>query len=445
MSLTIVILAAGKGTRMKSNLPKIMHPIAGFPMVEYLLDVAHEICADDIRLVLSNEIAQYLDKNPLSKDYNYRTIIQKDLIGTANAVSCAIDTGPTYEQVLVLYADAPLINSSVLKSMIEIRVNNIDMSIVNLGFHTDIPHGYGRMITIDDYLIDIVEEKSADAHQKEINLCNSGIMLGDAKILKELLPKITNDNAAKEYYLTDVIRMANQSGYNCGYTVADELEVMGVNSQHQLAEVNFIIQTRLRQQFMNDGVMMIDPHSVFLSKDTIIGRGVVIEPGVYIGPNVSIADNCTIKSHSYIEGAVIESGCVIGPFARIRPQTKLDTEVHIGNFVEVKNSHLASGVKAGHLSYIGDAEVGEDSNIGAGTVFCNYDGIKKQRTTVGNEVFIGSNVAIVSPCVIGDHALIAAGSVVTEDVAKNDLVIARNKQSNFSGKGMVGRKKGDKD
>jgi len=440
MSLTIIILAAGKGTRMCSDLPKVMHPVAGFPMVEYLLDVAHEMGTDDVRLVISNDISKHIEKAPLSKKYHYRPVIQKDLSGTANAVACAIAAAPLQDQVLILYADSPLIDAHVLQTMVTMRSNNSAMSVVNLGFHTETPHGYGRMITVDDYLIDVVEEKSATPAQKAINLCNSGIMLVDSNILKELLPRISNDNTAKEYYLTDIIKMANQAGYSCGYTIADEMEVMGVNSQHQLSEVNFIVQTRLRQKFMNEGVMMQDPHSVFLSKDTVIGRGAVIEPFVWIGTGVTIGSNCVIKAYSYIEGATIDADCTVGPFARIRPGTHMEEGSHIGNFVEVKNSQLASGVKASHLSYIGDAEIGQNSNIGAGTIFCNYDGAKKHRTKVGKQVFIGSNSAIVAPCTIADHALVAAGSVISKDIAEDEMAIARGRQSNLARKGMKSRK-----
>lgn len=442
MAITIVILAAGKGTRMCSDLPKVMHPVAGFPMVEYLLDVAHEMSVEDVRLVISADIAKYIEQNPLSKQYGYQTVIQKDLSGTANAVACAVAASPVQDQVLVLYADSPLIDHQVLQNMVTMRANNNALSVINLGFYTDVPHGYGRMITVDDYLIDIVEEKSATAAQKEIKLCNSGIMLVDSKVLKALLPKITNDNSAKEYYLTDIVKMANQFGHNCGFTVADEMEVMGVNSQHQLSEVNFIVQTRLRQKFMSEGVMMPDPHSVFFSKDTVIGRGVVIEPFVWVGPGVTISDNCLIRAHSYIEGAVIDNGCAVGPFARIRPGTHMESGAHVGNFVEVKNSKLSSEVKVSHLSYVGDAEIGEGSNIGAGTVFCNYDGVKKHRSKVGKNVFVGSNSAIVAPCEIGDHALIAAGSVITKDVAVDEMAVARGRQTNLPNRGAKSRKSG---
>lgn len=439
MSLTIIILAAGKGTRMGSNIPKVMHPVAGVPMIEYLLEVSQSL-SDDVRLVINSDLEKYIELNPLTKKYNYETVIQTDLSGTGNAVSCAVSSREVKENILVLYGDSPLIELDALEEMLNMISINDKLSVINLGFYTTFPHGYGRMITVDNYLVDIVEEKSATESQKEINLCNSGIMLIKSEVLKELLPQINNDNKAKEYYLTDVIKIANQSGYSCGFTVADEYQIMGVNSQGQLAEVNFIVQTNMREKAMKNGVIMLDPQSTFLSRDTKIGAGSIIEPFVFIGLGVEIGEGCTIKSHSYIEGAKIEDNCSVGPFARIRPETTLQSGVSIGNFVEVKNSTIKSGSKASHLSYIGDTDIGSRSNIGAGVVFCNYDGVNKHRSSVGEGVFIGSNSAIISPCNIEDDALIAAGSVITKDVLKNDLAVARSRQTNISDKGMAERK-----
>lgn len=441
MSITIIILAAGKGVRMGSSLPKVMHPIAGFPMIEYLLDSAIDMGVEDVRVVLNSEVITYIEQNPFSKPYEYKTIVQKDLSGTASALSCALAAVTLKQQVLVLYADSPLISVEILQEMLKKYNEQSEIALVSLGFYSDNPRGYGRMLTVDDYLLDVVEEKDATAAQKSINLCNSGIMLANSKILQEILPKITNNNASKEYYLTDAIKIANQSGYSCSFCLADELEVMGVNSQSQLADVNFIVQTKLRQKFMKDGVMMYDPNSTFLSKDTKIAPGVIIEPFVYIGPNVTIGKNSIIKAHSYIEGAIIEENCSIGPFARIRPTTHLEGKTHIGNFVEVKNSQLSTNVKASHLSYIGDAQIGSDTNIGAGAVFCNYDGVTKHRTEVGVNSFIGSNSSIIAPRKIGDGVIVAAGSVITADVNNDELAVSRGKQKNIVGKGMLTRKK----
>jgi bifunctional UDP-N-acetylglucosamine pyrophosphorylase/glucosamine-1-phosphate N-acetyltransferase len=425
---------------MHSHIPKVMNHIANFPMVEYLLEVAEKMKSKDIRLVLNSEVDSYIKQNPLSREFKYQTIIQKNISGTASAVKCAIESSKLGSEVLILYADSPLINEQTLKNMLALRAKHKNMSLISLGFFTDIPHGYGRMITIDEYLIDIVEERIATPEQKAINLCNSGIILISAEVLKNILPQISKDNPAGEYYLTEIVRIANNASQSCGYVVADEMGLMGVNSQNQLSEVNFIVQTKLRQKMMSEGVTLIDPNSTFFSKDTIIKPGTIIEPFVYFGRGVSIGEKCIIKAHSYIEGVIIEPNCSVGPFARIRPESSLAEGVSIGNFVEIKNSHLSPDVKAGHLSYIGDAEIGEACNIGAGTIFCNYDGTKKHKTKVGKNVFIGSNSSIIAPCQLQDHSLIGAGSVITKNVAKDELALGRCKQENFPKKGTKTRK-----
>ena len=432
MSFTVIILAAGKGTRMKSSTPKVMHKVAGRPMLEYLIGTATDLKSEDIRVVSSDELMQADGIKELEAKYPAVSFIkQKDRLGTSHAVKCAIDHKEVAEKVIVLYADSPLISYESICNMVDEYENNEDAQIVNLGFYAQDPTGYGRFITqYDNELFDIIEEKEATEEQKEINLCNSGIILAKGSLLGGLIESIDNNNAVGEYYLTDIVKIANSQGVSCCYTLAEEYEVLGVNTRVQLAEVENIMQCILKEKAMLDGVTIIDPDTVYLSIDTEFAEDITIHPNVVIGEGVKIDEGVEILPFSHIAGAIIESNAVVGPFARLRPETNIGSDSKIGNFVELKKANIGSGTKISHLSYVGDASIGEGSNIGAGTIFCNYDGKKKHHSNIGKNAFIGSNSCIISPVNVGDNVLVGAGSVITDDVEEGDLAIARSKQVN---------------
>ena len=329
-------------------------------------------------------------------------------------------------QVAVLYADNPLIRPATLQRL---RKSHAPRRLSLLAFRTTDPGLYGRVITGADGLVSrIVEAADASATERTVNLCNAGVLCGGAAEMHRWLLAVRNDNAKKEYYLTDVVALARRDGWSVSAVEAPAEELGGVNSRTELARAEAVLQGWLREAAMEAGVTMIDPSSVFLSADTRLSADVTIEPHVFFGPGVTVAANATIRAFSHIEGADIGAGAIVGPFARLRPGVRLDQDVHVGNFVEVKASHLAAGVKANHLSYIGDATVGARTNIGAGTITCNYDGYAKHRTSIGAGVFVGSDVALVAPVSVGDGAVIAAGSVITEDVAPDALALARGRQ-----------------
>lgn len=412
--ITAFIVAAGKGTRMKSSLPKVMHKIVHLPMIEHVALNAKSAGISDLVYILA-------------KNHQYdaqKIAIQKEQLGTGHAVQIALQQYPTQEgKIIILYGDTPLITPSTIQKMIAA----LDSApLIVLGFEPANAAQYGRLKMKDGTVSEIVEYIDANEEERNIKLCNSGVIAADAALLNKLLPKINNCNAKKEYYLTDLVALNG----GAGLVIASEDEVMGVNDRAQLARAENIMQERLRKVAMENGVTMIDPSSVYLAYDTKFGRDIILEPNIYFGPNVEIEDNVEIKFSSHIEGAIICSGSRIGPFARIRPSTKIGQNSKIGNFVEVKNAKIGESVGINHLSYIGDAAIGRKTNIGAGTITCNYDGIKKSHTIIGENVFIGSNSALIAPVEIGDGALIAAGSTITHNVPANSKSFARARQEN---------------
>ena len=434
-SLSIVILAAGKGTRMKSKLPKVLHRIGGCPMLSHVLALAQDCRADSISVVVGPEMDEVATQ--VARDApEARIFIQSEQKGTADAVLAARDalvgrTGP----VVVLYADTPLIEAQTISRMVSVLKKK--EGIVVLGFEPDDPTGYGRLICNANGDIEAIrEEKDASDSERQIRLCNSGVLAFDVLDLVHVLDRISDDNAKKEFYLTDAVHIVRSDGGQAAYVTGTASEVLGVNSREQLAVAEAIWQRRVRRQFMDSGVTMIAPETVWLSYDTQIGRDVTIEPNVVFGPGVVIEDDVEIRANSHLvgidkkssAGVRVACGSVIGPYARLRPGAVVGKGAHVGNFVEIKSAELSDGAKVNHLTYVGDALVGEGSNIGAGTIFCNYDGFNKARSELGAGVFIGSNSALVAPVKIGDGAYVAAGSVITKDVEPDSLAIERSEQ-----------------
>lgn len=415
-----VILAAGKGTRMKSRKPKVMHALAGRPMIQHLLASVRAAKLDRAVIVVGPEmesVAEAVSPVPAA--------VQKDRLGTGHAVLCAKDALKGFAgDVLVLYGDTPLLTPETLRRVMAARRKGA--AVVVLGFEPADPGAYGRLVLGAKGGLDaIVEFKDATPEQRAIGLCNSGVMAADAALLFGLLSKVRNDNAKGEYYLTDVVALARKKGLPCAVVRAPEEELLGVNSRGEQAVAEAVIQTRLRARAMENGATLIDPSSVFFSVDTKLGQDVTVGPNVIFGPGVTVADNVEIRAFCHIEGAKIGKGAIVGPFARLRPGAVLGEEAHIGNFVEVKATVVEAGAKANHLTYLGDARVGAGANVGAGTITCNYDGFLKSHTDIGKGAFIGSNSALVAPVKIGDGAIVGAGSVITKDVPANALAAAR--------------------
>jgi len=421
MKIATIILAAGMGTRMKSNLPKVLHKIAGKPMINHVIDTAEKLSPEKTVLVVGEEFP--------NKENNTNIVIQKDRLGTAHAVLQAKKHLQNFDgKILVLYGDTPLITSETLQKMID---TNADVTV--LGFNPDNPFGYGRLVVQNNKLEKIVEEKEANTDEQKIIFCNSGVIAIEGKHLFNLLAEVNNNNAKGEYYLTDIVEIANSKGLTCKAVEGNEDEVLGVNSRVQLAEAENILQQKLRIQAMENGTTLIAPETVFLQTDTKLGKDTIIHPFVVFGEGVTIKDGVEIKSHSNLEKCIIRNGATIGPFARIRPDTDIGENAKIGNFVEIKKSNIDAGAKISHLSYIGDATVGKNANIGAGTITCNYNGKNKFKTEIGCGAFIGSNTALVAPVKVGDYAFIGAGSTINKDVSEKALATSRTKQKEIKG------------
>lgn len=431
-NISIIILAAGKGTRMKSELPKVMHKVAGREMLNMVIDTAKKSNPKNISIVISEEMERFKEKIiQTHPEIKISFVIQKERKGTAHAVQTGLSAlDKIAEKVVILYGDTPLISSQIIEKMIE-KINKSALCV--LGFHCFEENGYGRLVIDQEgHLARIVERKDSNDEEKKITLCNSGVVAVKGEQIESLLQQVKNENAAGEFYLTDIVGIANNNSLKSSFIETKEEEVLGVNSRVELAKVETIKQNQIRKEMMESGVTLLDPNSVYFSFDTQIAAETIIHPQVFFGQNVEIASNVEIRSFSHIEGAKIGAKSVIGPFARIRPETEIGEEVRIGNFVEVKKSKIKKGAKVNHLSYVGDSYVDELANIGAGTVTCNYDGYNKFKTRIGKNVFIGSNSSLVAPVEIADGAVVGAGSVITEDVLKDELAIARSKQTNIS-------------
>lgn len=405
---------------MKSSKPKVLHEIAGLPMIAHVMGACGDIDPNNVVVVIGNNMDELASAVSPAK-----TVIQTQQLGTGDAAKTARDVLKDFDgYVFILLGDVPLIREDTLAALHD---SASQTGLAVLGFETDDPTGYGRLIGNDDYIHAIVEHKDCDKDQLETTLCNSGAFCVDGKRLFGWLDQIDNKNAQGEYYLTDIVKIAASDGVQCGYVVADEDEVMGVNSRQQLAQAEAILQDTMRYYAMDAGVTMIDPSTVYLSADTEFGRDVIIEPNVYFGAGVRVGNGTRIHAFSHIEGTVIGDNSDIGPYARIRPESIIGNNVSVGNFIEVNRSIMKDGSKSKHVSYLGDVTIGEKSNIGAGTIFANYDGFFKHKTTVGQNVFVGSNSTIVSPVSIGANAVIAAGSTITIDVDKDAMAVARSK------------------
>lgn len=430
MQATAIILAAGLGTRMKSALPKTLHRLAGRSMLRHLLASCGSVF-DRLVVVLGPDMeAVRREAAP------HACVVQRERLGTAHA---ALQAQAQFGDglVAVLYADNPLIRPPTLRRLL---ASGLDEGLALLAFRATDPARYGRVIAGPDGLVErIVEYADADAGERAVRLCNAGVLCARADAMRRWLQRVGNNNAKGEYYLTDVVALARAEGRSVRAVEAPEDELAGVNSRAELARAEAVVQGWMREAWMEAGVTMVDPSSVFLSADTELAPDVTIEPNVFFGPGVKVGSQATIRAFSHIEGASIGPGSVVGPFARLRPGTTLESDVHIGNFVEVKAAHLASGVKAGHLTYLGDASVGARTNIGAGTITCNYDGTHKHRTTIGADAFVGSDVALVAPVSVGDGAYVATGSVITDPVEPDALAIARERQIQKPGRAAAMR------
>ncbi len=429
-----IILAAGKGTRMRSREPKVLHRLAGRPMIEHVLASAASLSPERMILVVGPGLETAiggLDCHGAA----VACVVQEQPLGTAHAVMTSRSLLEGFDgDVVVLYADTPLVRGETLARLVRTRRETAGAAAAVLGFRADEPAAYGRLIVGSDGTLQrIVEHAEATESERAVTLCNAGMMAIEGRRLFELLDAIDNDNEAGEYYLTDLPAAAVARGRVCAVAEAPAEEVMGINDRAQLAAAEGIVQSRLRETVMARGATLADPSAIWLSFDSRIGRDVVIGPNVVIGPGVIIEDGVEIKPFSHLEGVRVREGAIIGPFARLRPGSDIGENARIGNFVELKNSTVEPGAKINHLSYVGDARVGKGANVGAGTITCNYDGYIKSHTEIGEGAFIGSNAALVAPVSIGEGAIIGAGSVITDDVEADAIAVARGAQQQRKG------------
>jgi len=425
MSTALVILAAGQGTRMNSDLPKVLHEVAGAPLLVHALKAGAAL-EPDRTVIVAGHGAEAVKKAALAHDESVEIAIQSEQKGTAHAVAQA---APLLEghagDTIVLYGDTPFISTETLERMAQARASH---DVVVLGFNAADPARYGRLVMDGDSLERIVEFKDADEATRAITLCNSGVIAAQSATLFKLIDAVGNDNASGEYYLTDIVALAQAQGLSATAVLCDEAETLGINSRVELAAAEAAFQARARAEALDDGITLIAPDSVHFSHDTVIGRDTVIEQNVVFGPGVTIESGARIRAFSHLEGCHVSRGAVVGPYARLRPGTELAEDTRVGNFVEIKNAIVDEGAKINHLSYIGDAHLGAGTNVGAGTITCNYDGVMKHHTEIGRNVFIGSNTMLVAPVTVGDDAMTGSGSVITRDVAEGALAIARAAQ-----------------
>ncbi|MBW7056630.1 bifunctional UDP-N-acetylglucosamine diphosphorylase/glucosamine-1-phosphate N-acetyltransferase GlmU [Paracoccus bogoriensis] len=422
-AVAVVILAAGQGSRMQSDLPKVLHRLGGVPLVAHALTAARSLEPEQI-VVVTGHSAELVSQALAKLDPEAAIALQAEQLGTGHAVRQALPALEGFEgRVIILYGDTPFITGDTLATLAS---HPADLTV--LGFEAEDPGRYGRLVVTAQGLERIVEWKDADTATRQIALCNSGVMAMQASLLRQLLPRLTNDNAAGEYYLTDLVALARSEGLHADVVTCDEEETLGINTRAELARAEALFQARARARALEDGVTLTDPGSVWFALDTVIGRDAVIGPNVVFGPGVTVESGAEILPFCHLEGCHVSAGATVGPFARLRPGAELGGDVHVGNFVEIKNSVLDEGVKVGHLTYLGDARVGEHTNIGAGTITCNYDGVMKHRTMIGPRAFIGSDTMLVAPVRVGADAMTGSGSTITEDVPDGALAIGRARQ-----------------
>jgi bifunctional UDP-N-acetylglucosamine pyrophosphorylase/glucosamine-1-phosphate N-acetyltransferase len=423
MAIALLVLAAGQGTRMNSDLPKVLHRVGAAPLIAHALAAGRALEPERI-VVVAGHGADAVTKAVAKFAPDAQIALQTEQLGTGHAVAQALPLLAGFEgRVIVLYGDTPFIRPETLEALSE---SPADVTV--LGFEAADPGRYGRLLARGRDLDRIVEFKDATDEERAITLCNSGVIACDAALLAALVDGLSNDNAAGEYYLTDIVAAARVRGLSAEVVTCPEAETLGINTRAELARAESLFQAAARAQALEDGVTMVDPGTVYFALDTYLGRDVVIGPHVVFGPDVTVESGAQIVAFCHVEGCNISRGATVGPFARLRPGAELAEDVHIGNFVEVKNSILGEGVKVGHLTYLGDADIGEGTNIGAGTVTCNYDGVFKHRTTIGANAFIGSDTMLVAPVTVGDGALTASGSTITEDVPAGAVALGRAKQ-----------------
>lgn len=423
---TAIILAAGLGTRMKSRLPKALHRLGNQPMINHLITTARQVF-DDVVVVTGPDMPELEEAvRP------FRTVTQVERLGTAHAANAARDLFGDGD-IAVLYADNPLITAETMERLLAARREGASLAL--LGMRPAVPGRYGRIVEDHGKVVKIVEFKDATEDERHITLCNAGVMCAGAENFRNWLENVRNDNAQGEYYLTDVVEMAAKAG-SVVCVEAPEDELAGVNSRSELARAEATLQTRLRNAAMDAGVTLVAPDTVFFSTDTVLESDVTVEPNVFFGPGVTVRSGALIRAFSHLEGCTVGEAALIGPYARLRPGTVCAAQTHVGNFVELKNVELGEGAKANHLTYLGDASVGRGTNVGAGTITCNYDGVFKHRTIIGERVFVGSDAILVAPVTIGDDALVGAGSVITDDVPAGDLALGRTRQTLKAGRGL---------
>jgi len=421
--LALVVLAAGMGTRMKSAVPKVLHKIARRSMLSHVLHAGKALGASKAVVVHGPDMAS-VQKEALGVMAGCGFAEQRERLGTGHAVSMAREALAGFQgTVLILYGDVPLIQTETLKELLSKLDAKHRMAV--LGFVTENPMGYGRLIGTNKAITDIREELDASAKERKIKLCNSGIIAIDNRLLWTIIPKLSNKNAKGEYYLTDLVKLANNAKTKVALCACDETEVAGVNDRNQLSVLERAFQREARRTAMEQGATLVDPDTVYFSADTKLGKDVLVEPNIMFGPGVVVGDSVEIFAFSHLEGCVVANGARIGPFARLRPGAEIGENAHIGNYVEIKKAKIGKGAKANHLSYIGDAVVGAGSNIGAGTITCNYDGYGKHLTDIGENVFVGSNTSLVAPVKIGAGVNIAASSVITRNVPADALAMSR--------------------
>ena len=430
MPVSVIILAAGQGTRMNSDLPKVLHRVGAAPLLHHAMRAAQALDPDQT-IVVAGHGADLVSKAAKAFDPDAQIVLQTEQRGTGHAVQQA---APLLDGVagdtIVLYGDTPFVRPETLDRLRQARARH---AVVVLGFTAQDPDRYGRLLTAGEDLTRIVEYKDASAEQRAITLCNSGVICAETSLLLDLVSGLGTANAAGEFYLTDVVALARDRGLSAGVVICDEAETLGINTRAQLARAEAAFQTAMRAEALANGVTLTAPDTVFFALDTHIGRDAIIAPNVVFGPGVTVESGAVIHAFCHLEGCHVSRGASVGPFARLRPGAELAEDVHVGNFVELKNAVLDEGVKVGHLTYLGDAHVGEHANIGAGTVTCNFDGVTKHHTEIGARTFIGSDTMLVAPVSIGAGAMTAAGSVITADVPAQALALARARQVNKPG------------